>query len=238
MCLFVADRSERTNYAVIKSAFATDGDRRTAKGVLAAGQPPVESGIAIGSPAADPPEGETYEPVSSYQTLPSANSSFLWTRHLTKNSPCDARESNGDAESEDYDDVGPSGLADQTVLRVVIAPNGDAVIERRRAIVAADPMAFPVARSLPRENRYLPGFVLLFLFPSTSVARLHLAVFRGSLFSKLYFSRTRELRMSSIDGRNRVDSRKLQFERTFIQLTRNILGSYYQRRGSRDSRSE
>ncbi|EZA54358.1 Ephexin-1 [Ooceraea biroi] len=110
------DKSDRTNYAEIKSDFSGDSQLHSAK-VLKPGQmvkTPIEN-------QADSPEGETYEPVctSPPQALPRANCSFLWSNHRVKTFPSDTtsrdttKENAEDADSEEYDDVGPSNFAAQ-----------------------------------------------------------------------------------------------------------------------------
>ncbi|XP_072745252.1 uncharacterized protein Exn [Anoplolepis gracilipes] len=112
----VTDKSDRINYAEIKSDFLRDLQAK----VLESGQEVVKSAIEN---QADLSEGEMYEPVceSSPRALPRANSSFLWDNHA-KSFPdkrdasvtCHAlKESDENVDSEEYDDVGPSNFVAQ-----------------------------------------------------------------------------------------------------------------------------
>ncbi|GAB1869338.1 Ephexin-1 [Camponotus japonicus] len=117
----VADKSDRINYAEIKSDFSRD--LQAAK-VLEPSQEMVKTTIEN---QADSPEGETYEPVceSSPQEPPRANCSFLWSNHCAKTFPdkrdasamlCHALKENDEGvDSEGYDDVGPSNFVAQAV---------------------------------------------------------------------------------------------------------------------------
>ncbi|XP_032689146.1 uncharacterized protein LOC116852662 isoform X3 [Odontomachus brunneus] len=115
-----------THYAEIKSESLRDQQFQAAK-VLETSQ---VVKIAIENQA-DSPEGETYEQVcqSSPRALPQANSSFLWSSHRAKTFPSDKhsreqtpdiraslQENDEDADSEEYDDVGPSNFVAQAEL--------------------------------------------------------------------------------------------------------------------------
>lgn len=117
----LADKSDRVNYAEIKSDFSRD--LQAAK-VLASGQEVVKT--AIENQADSPDEGEMYEPVceSSPRAPPRANCSFLWSNHRAKNFPdksdasatCHATKENDEGvDSEEYDDIGPSNFVAQAV---------------------------------------------------------------------------------------------------------------------------
>ncbi|KAL6448336.1 hypothetical protein ACFW04_000344 [Cataglyphis niger] len=113
----ITDKSDRINYAEIKSNFSRD--LQAAK-VLESGQ---VVKIAIENQA-DSLEGEMYEPVceTSPRAPPRANCSFLWSNHCAKTFPdkCDVsatcyalKENDEGVDSEEYDDVGPSNFAAQ-----------------------------------------------------------------------------------------------------------------------------
>ncbi|XP_032689159.1 uncharacterized protein LOC116852662 isoform X5 [Odontomachus brunneus] len=122
----VAGNNNCTHYAEIKSESLRDQQFQAAK-VLETSQ---VVKIAIENQA-DSPEGETYEQVcqSSPRALPQANSSFLWSSHRAKTFPSDKhsreqtpdiraslQENDEDADSEEYDDVGPSNFVAQAEL--------------------------------------------------------------------------------------------------------------------------
>jgi hypothetical protein len=121
----LADKSDQISYAEIKNDFSDDS--QSAK-VLESGQR-VKTAIAN---QADSPEGETYEPICESRALPQANCSFLWSNHRVKTFPNDAtsrdiiKEDAEDADSEKYDDVGPSNFAAQAVR--IITCISDSVI--------------------------------------------------------------------------------------------------------------
>jgi len=123
----LADKSDQIKYAEIKNDFSDDS--QSAK-VLEPGQR-VKTAIEN---QADSPEGETYEPIceSPSRALPQANCSFLWSTHRVKTFPNDAtsrditKENAEDADSEKYDDVGPSNFAAQAVR--IITCISDSVI--------------------------------------------------------------------------------------------------------------
>jgi len=124
----LADKSDQINYAEIKNDFS--GDLQSAK-VLEPGQQVKTTRIEN---QADSPEGETYEPIceSPSRALPQANCSFLWSNHRVKTFPKHVtsrditKENAEDADSEKYDDVGPSNFAAQAVR--IITCISDSVI--------------------------------------------------------------------------------------------------------------
>ncbi|XP_029171875.1 uncharacterized protein LOC114941151 isoform X2 [Nylanderia fulva] len=116
----VTDKSDRVNYAEIKSDFSRDSQAK----VLASGQEVVKT--TIENQADSPEGGEMYEPVweASPRAPPQANCSFLWSNHRAKTFPevkhntpvpsCHATKENDEGvDSEGYDDVGPSNFVAQ-----------------------------------------------------------------------------------------------------------------------------